>query len=168
MRGTYTHLSPRHACESGVASRRSIRHGSNVSTFQFRSGFFEPCWCAAENTLWLQVLEDGVFRNRTSCVWRKEAYALKSFRRSEAEKSHLSLPLSYTAVLFFAPTLATACNGCSNRDGPTIYREPLTGTGPPPYQDHFQLPEIDPLLACDVDKHEVIQIRRPFVLHCFF
>lgn len=43
-------------------------------------------------------------------------------------------------------------------------REPLTGTGTVPCHDHSQLPEIDPLLSCDVDKHEVMERDSSFHL----
>eukprot|EP00903_Cladosiphon_okamuranus_P013924 g12951.t1 len=39
-----------------------------------------------------------------------------------------------------------------------LAKEPLTGNGSPPCHDHSQLPEIDPVLACDVDKHQVASI----------
>eukprot|EP00752_Nemacystus_decipiens_P009899 g8831.t1 len=39
-----------------------------------------------------------------------------------------------------------------------LAKEPLTVTGTAPFRDHSQLPEVDPLLVCDVDKHEVASI----------
>ena len=36
------------------------------------------------------------------------------------------------------------------------------GTGTAPRPDHSQLPEVDPLLAFDVDKHEVIECDNRF------